>query len=62
MGKTLWPGEKVHVGKHAAYAWCPEGTLKKKKGAPPLTKLADLGTTRNWATLEKIHELLQRRT
>ena len=60
MGKTLWPGETVHVGKHAAYAWCPEGTLKSKAGVALLTKLADMGTTRNWATLEKIHELLQR--
>jgi uncharacterized protein (DUF1697 family) len=60
MGKALWPGETVHIGKHAAYAWCPEGSLKSKAGVALLTKLADVGTTRNWATLEKIHGLLQR--
>ena len=49
----------VHLGKHALYAWCPEGTLKSKAGVALLTKLADSGTTRNWATLEKINGLLQ---
>ncbi len=49
----------VHLGKHALYAWCPEGTLKSKAGVALLTKLADSGTTRNWATLEKIHEMLR---
>jgi uncharacterized protein (DUF1697 family) len=49
----------VHLGKHALYAWCPEGTLKSKAGVALLTKLADSGTTRNWATLGKIHEILQ---
>jgi uncharacterized protein (DUF1697 family) len=49
----------VHLGKHALYAWCPEGTLKSKAGVALLTKLADSGTTRNWATLEKIHGMLQ---
>jgi uncharacterized protein (DUF1697 family) len=49
----------VHLGKHALYAWCPEGTLKSKAGVALLTKLVDSGTTRNWATLEKIHEMLQ---
>jgi uncharacterized protein (DUF1697 family) len=60
MGRTLWPGEAVHVGKHAVYAWCPEGSLKNKAGVALLTKLADLGTTRNWATVQKIHEMMQR--
>ena len=49
----------VHLGKHALYAWCPEGTLKSKAGVALLTKLADSGTTRNWATLEKIHAILR---
>ncbi|HLX22938.1 MAG TPA: DUF1697 domain-containing protein [Usitatibacter sp.] len=49
----------VHLGKHALYAWCPEGTLKSRAGVALLTKLADSGTTRNWTTLEKIHEMLR---
>ncbi|HUL55728.1 MAG TPA: DUF1697 domain-containing protein [Usitatibacter sp.] len=48
----------VHLGKHALYAWCPKGTLKSRAGVALLTKLADCGTTRNWATLEKIHAML----
>lgn len=48
----------VHLGKHALYAWCPNGSLKGKAGVALLTKLADCGTTRNWATLGKIHAML----
>ena len=50
----------VHLGKHALYAWCPDGTLKSKAGLALLNRLADSGTTRNWATLQKINDLLQR--
>ena len=48
-----------HLGKDAAYAWCPEGSLKSKVGVALLKVLADAGTTRNWATIEKLHGMLQ---
>lgn len=49
----------VLLGRHALYAWCPNGTLKSSAGVALLENLADSGTTRNWATLEKIHAMLQ---
>lgn len=59
LGRTGWGAEEVVVGKHAAYAWCPLGILKSKAGAALLKGLADAGTTRNWATIEKLQAMLQ---
>jgi uncharacterized protein (DUF1697 family) len=54
-----WGEERVHVGKHAAYLWCAHGILESKAASALLTDLAELGTTRNWATLQKILALMQ---
>ena len=54
-----WGDEGVHVGKHAAYLWCAHGILESKAAAALLTELEDLGTTRNWSTFLKIHELMK---
>lgn len=52
-------GDVVQIGKHAAYAWCPDGLLESKVAVALLKDLANSGTTRNWATMEKLHALLQ---
>jgi uncharacterized protein (DUF1697 family) len=67
-GKTLatlkslagaqWGDEKVQVGKHAAYVWCANGILESKAAVALLKGLNETGTTRNWATLNKIHALM----
>jgi uncharacterized protein (DUF1697 family) len=59
LGQTDWGAEAVHIGKHAAYVWCENGILQSKAAVALLKGLADAGTTRNWATIEKIHALLQ---
>jgi uncharacterized protein (DUF1697 family) len=53
-----WGDEKVHVGKHAAYIWCANGILESPALEVLLKALAGTGTTRNWATMGKIHALL----
>ena len=53
-----WGEERVHVGRHAAYLWCAHGILESSAAEALLTDLAGTGTTRNWATLSKIHALL----
>ena len=58
LAATEWGAEKVHVGKHAAYVWCANGVLESKAAVALLKNLADTGTTRNWATLNKIHALM----
>jgi uncharacterized protein (DUF1697 family) len=54
-----WGDEQVHVGKHAAYLWCANGILESKAAVALLGGLEDIGTTRNWATLNKIHALMR---
>lgn len=59
-GRAQWGEEKVLVGAHAAYLWCAHGILESKAAEAILKGLADCGTTRNWATLKKIRDLLER--
>jgi len=59
LAKAEWGGEVVDIGRHAAYVWCANGILQSKAAVTLLKCLADSGTTRNWATMEKIHALLQ---
>ena len=59
LARTEWKDDVVHVGKDAAYIWCPNGSLESKAAVALLRDLAESGTTRNWATIEKINALLQ---
>lgn len=54
-----WGNEKVHVGKHAAYLWCADGILESQALSAVMKCLGGAGTTRNWATLGKIRDLLR---
>jgi uncharacterized protein (DUF1697 family) len=58
LTRQSWGAERLHVGKHAAYLWCANGILESKLAAVLLKGLGETGTTRNWATLNKIHALL----
>ena len=58
LARAEWGDEKIHVGKHAAYLWCANGILESKVAAALLKGLEGAGTTRNWATLNKIHALM----
>ncbi|MFZ2308272.1 MAG: DUF1697 domain-containing protein [Rhodoferax sp.] len=59
LGLTDWGDEQLHTAQHAAYVWCAEGILKSKVAVALMKGLADNGTMRNWATIEKIHRMLQ---
>jgi len=58
LSKSEWGAERLHVGKRAAYVWCANGILESKVAVALLKNLKDTGTTRNWATLNKIHALM----
>jgi uncharacterized protein (DUF1697 family) len=58
LARAEWGDEKIHVGKHAAYLWCANGILESKAAVALLKGLDGTGTTRNWATLNKIHALM----
>lgn len=54
-----WQPEALAAGKWAAYAWCPNGVLASKVIATLGLLLGDGVTSRNWATMNKLHVLLQ---
>ena len=58
LAKAEWGAERIDVGKEAAYVWCANGILESKAAVALLKGLADLGTTRNWGTVQKLHALL----
>jgi uncharacterized protein (DUF1697 family) len=57
-----WGEERVHVGKRAAYLWCAHGILESEAAAVLLGELKNTGTTRNWATVKKIHVMMSDKT
>lgn len=58
MSEQGWAPEQLLVGKHAAYLWCANGILESQLAVALLKGLAASGTTRNWATVQKIHAQL----
>jgi hypothetical protein len=53
-----WDGSVYTWAKHAAYIWCADGILESTALGALMKELAGGGTTRNWATLGKIHALM----
>ena len=58
LAKEDWSPETVAVGSRAAYFWCPMGLLESKALKAAGKLLGSEMTTRNWATVRKIHDLL----
>lgn len=52
-----WGEEILHLGARVAYLWSPEGLLASKLAEAIGRALGDAVTTRNWATVLKIHAL-----
>jgi uncharacterized protein (DUF1697 family) len=50
-------GERFVVTPHAAYLWCGNGILESKAAVALLKTLGEAGTTRNWATVQKLAAL-----
>lgn len=50
-------GERFVVTADAAYLWCGNGILQSKAAVQLLKKLGEAGTTRNWATVQKLNAL-----
>ena len=57
QGRT-WAPEAFAAGKRVAYCWCPAGQIESPLMAEAARALKDAATTRNWATMLKLHELL----
>ncbi len=55
--KLDWGKERLGVGRHAAYIWCPNGSLESKPMLAVAKLLGNAATSRNWATMTKLHAL-----
>ena len=53
-----WGNERVAVGKLAVYMWCPEGVIKSKLSEAVNRILGDSVTSRNWATMLKLKQVM----
>ncbi len=53
--KRDWSPEVLALGGRAAYLWCPDGFLRSPLPEAAGRLLGDAVTTRNWATILKIH-------
>lgn len=51
--------ERLHVGRHAAYLWCARGILESEALGALHSAVGSGATTRNWATIRKIHAMLE---
>lgn len=58
LASLVQPPERFGIGTHAAYLHCAAGMLKSKAANALLGKSGRGVTTRNWATVLKIRELL----
>lgn len=54
-----WSPEAFAVGRHAAYLWCANGIIESQMAKAVGRTAGEHGTTRNWATVEKLHALAQ---
>jgi uncharacterized protein (DUF1697 family) len=57
--KQDWAPEALAVGTRVAYLWCPDGMLDGRLAEAVGRALGDAVTTRNWATVRKLHALAE---
>jgi len=56
-----WAPEALALGARVAYLWCPEGVLASSALVAVGRALGDAVTSRNWATVLKLHALAAER-
>jgi uncharacterized protein (DUF1697 family) len=57
LAHQRWEPEAFALGRWAAYLWCADGVLASRVAAVMGKLLGDAVTTRNWATISKLHAL-----
>ena len=57
--KQDWAPDILSIGGRVAYLWCSGGILESRLAQAVGRVLGDAATTRNWATILKLHSLLQ---
>jgi len=59
LARQDWAPDILSVGARVVYLWCPNGMLESRLAEAVTKLLGDGATTRNWATMRKIHALLK---
>ena len=59
LQKQEWGRDALGVGRRAAYLWCADGVIASALNAAVNKTLGDGVTSRNWATMVKLQEMLQ---
>jgi len=54
-----WAPEALALGSRVAYVWCPDGVIDSRVLEAIGREIGDGMTTRNWATMTKLHALCQ---
>jgi uncharacterized protein (DUF1697 family) len=57
LARQEWAPEALAVGTRVAYLWCPAGMLESRLSEAVGRLLGEAATTRNWATVTKLHAL-----
>ncbi len=52
-----WGNEKLALGNRVVYFWCPDGILESPLAKAIAKALGNGVTTRNWATVLKLHDM-----
>jgi len=60
LEKRDWGRDALAVGPHAAYLWCVEGVIASTLNAAVNKALGEEVTSRNWATILKLQEMLEK--
>ena len=60
LARQDWAPDILKVGERVVYLWCPDGMLESRLAEAVTRLVGDGATTRNWATMRKIHALLNR--
>jgi uncharacterized protein (DUF1697 family) len=56
--KQDWAPGRLALGARVAYLWCPDGILESQLAVAVGRTLKDAVTSRNWATMLKLHGLV----
>jgi uncharacterized protein (DUF1697 family) len=59
LGRQDWAPDVLAIGARVAYLWCPLGMLESRLATAVNRVLGDGATTRNWATVTKLHALVE---
>jgi uncharacterized protein (DUF1697 family) len=58
LARQDWTPEALAIGARVAYLWCAQGIIKSRLFVAVSRAVGDAVTTRNWATMTKLHALV----